>query len=54
LVDNVIKLNDMSAGQREAMGRTGRAYALREFSRNRLFDQLEGWLTEATQEAKRK
>ncbi|TVT47073.1 MAG: glycosyltransferase family 4 protein [Denitromonas halophila] len=50
LAAHVRDLLGMSEAQREAMGRAGRAYADAHFDRDRLFDQLIGWIDEAMKE----
>lgn len=50
LVDNVEAMLTLSAEEREEMGRRGQAYAFEEFNRARLFDRLETWLSDVTNE----
>lgn len=40
---------DLSTGAREAMGQAGRRYFEQHFGRDRLLQQLEGWMLELTQ-----
>lgn len=44
LAQNVRRMRALTPTQRRAMGASGRAYAVREFDRDRLFTQLEAWL----------
>lgn len=50
LADRVRTLVAMTDAQREAMGRAGQAYADAHFDRDRLFDQLVGWIDEVVKE----
>ncbi|MBT0962324.1 glycosyltransferase family 4 protein [Denitromonas iodatirespirans] len=50
LAAHVRALRGMDEVQREAMGRAGRAYADAHFDRDRLFDQLIGWIDEVVRE----
>ena len=50
----VIQLARKSIVEREQLGASGRRYAFREFPRERLFDQLEAWFLEATEEMARR
>lgn len=44
LSDAVLKLSEMSEEERETMGRNGLEVSVREFHRDTLMDQIEGWL----------
>ena len=50
LAANVRRLVAMSASQRAALGRAGRAGAQENFARDRLFSSLEAWMAEARAE----
>lgn len=43
----VLELAAMSKGERQRLGKNGRAYAQKEFDRKLLLDQLESWFNEA-------
>jgi glycosyltransferase involved in cell wall biosynthesis len=53
LANNVQALVAAGAAERAEMGGRGRAYALREFSREPLLDRLEAWCAEAIVESER-
>ena len=40
----VLKMNEMDVAERETMGDAAAAYNQKNFDRERLLDQLEGWL----------
>jgi len=46
LADAILKLYNMSATDREEMGRNGRRYYEKNFDREMLLDRLEGWMRE--------
>lgn len=50
LVDNVTTMAGLPCEARRSMGKRGQEYVFAEFNRSRLFDRLETWLSEATNE----
>jgi colanic acid biosynthesis glycosyl transferase WcaI len=48
LADNVRRLMMLDLRERREMGRKGLAYSAREFDREKLLDQLETWMSEAS------
>jgi len=52
LADAVEQMSRLSVSEREAMGQRARAYFEEHFSRERLLDRLEGWITDVSREGK--
>lgn len=49
LVDNILRMRALSKSERIQLGQNGRAYAEREFYRDKLMERLEGWLREVSE-----
>lgn len=49
LVDNILRMRTLSKSERIQLGQNGRAYAEREFYRDKLMERLEGWLLEVSE-----
>jgi len=52
LADAVLRMADLSSAERVAMGARAKNYFLNNFSRKRVFNQLEGWLRELDKQQK--